>query len=136
VLNAAGYAVGSLVSGEEIDCTEAGLAFVADAVTPGGTGTGVKKLLTGIGWGMVSNGGQSGLSQGIDLITGQRKKFSVSELAVDTLVGGVGTGLGDFAAEPVESYAQNTLRGFGRGASGALQIAIDTAFAWAKSNFD
>ncbi len=135
-INTGGYVAGSVVTGEEIDLVDAGLAFVAGAITPGGSGTGWKKVATAVGWGIASNGTQSAVSQGIDWVTGEQNDFSLKELAVNAAVGGVGTALGDLATQPVESYVQNAVRGLARGASGAVQIAFDTAFSWVRSWFD
>jgi hypothetical protein len=84
---------------------------------------------------MISNGAQSGISQGIDLASGEREHFSMEELAVDATFGGIGSALGDLVADPLESYAANWLRGFARGAGDSAKILVDTGFSWIGSLF-
>jgi hypothetical protein len=117
LVSSGGYVAGALATGEAIDLKDLGLAFAAGAGIPGGSGTGWKKVLTGAGWGMVSNASQSAASQGIDVIvTGDPSHFAADELAVNAALGGVGGPLGDLVGNALEKFA----RGFSRGISKAV----------------
>jgi hypothetical protein len=112
LVSSGGYVAGALATGEAIDLKDLGLAFAAGAGIPGGSGTGWKKILTGAGWGMVSNASQSAASQGIDVIvTGDPSHFAPDELAVNAALGGVGGPLGDLFGDTAEQF----MRGLGRG---------------------
>jgi RHS repeat-associated protein len=130
LISAGGYVVGALATGEEIDLKDLGLAFAAGAGVPGGSGTGWKKILTGAGWGMVSNASQSAASQGIDLATGEQIDFSVSDLTVNAALGGIGGVVGDPLGEHAEPLVENASRGLFRGVSSWVKVGVDAAFSW------
>ena len=130
VVSAGGYTAGSLFTGEEIDPKDLVLAFIAGVVTPESSGAGIRKVLTGMGWGAASNAGQSLASQSIGLVTGAQTGFSVSDLAVNAVTGAVGGVVADPLAEQGERMVEKATLGFFLGAGNWLKALIDGGFSW------
>jgi len=120
--NAAGYVIGSALSGDKINLKDVGLAFAAGTVFPGGSGKGwLEKAVKGAAWGAANNATQSTASQVIDMATGEQENFSFGDLTVNAVTGGVSGVAGDPLGETLEPYVESAARGAFRGSTSLIK---------------
>jgi hypothetical protein len=117
-----GYVFGEIVTGnsDEINMIDVNIAFVGGAVTPGGSGTGISRVLSGLLYSGTSSAIQECASQ---VLHGE--DLSVDEIAVSGIVGAPAGVVGDLVGEEAGSLVEESIENTGRG---ALRAVSDEVF--------